>query len=506
MAINSYLTDKKYVDFNALRALILQIKTIDDARKDDIKDLDDALKIAIARLDEIYIKGENGAADTGLLATAIADIAQIRKELGDTPADFDPANNIYARLTRLESTGNDYADRLKALEDYAAGAAVDLNYTAGTGTIAITMYKSKALADAGGDKTKVADADKVTATISSKDFVVNGMIDSAALVTIDNNLKATDGAGNVLPYTVPADIAVDGNKGKKFLVLQFNTSVQDVEGKKDVWIPADALFDDYDFHTVNTDTDYVKVDVKEVHGAPADDPNTGDVNEAVNNVTITAALGDKAKDAFALTEGTKPKDPNNASAGNYKGIVDLNTAVDKNATDIAALQKTVDGDAQGADDKAKKGLVGRTADLEGYVKDGWDNAGTATKGLLDRTTDIENWLNGTGVLPALVVKQLWELTFDGETSSAQLSDDFPRVYVNDKNFGAGNTITIAGANAVVFTDKDGAAITTKPEEGLFITNKADGSLWGIDTINTADKDGNQTATVHKYKLQSTSGK
>lgn len=407
MANTSFLTEKKYLDTTGLQALIRKIADMNKQTNNELDEITKNITDIIARLDKIYVDGDT---PTGLLADAINNIAAIRAEIGDPSKKTD--KDIYDRLKALEDGAGSLEPRVLALEQKAYINA-DFDYNTAAGAITLKFYSiagTPGADGAAGDPTKPV----FEKTIKADDFVKNGMIKAVYSVTIGNDGKPYDSstipdpanpAEAVIPdglkdVKVPDDVLTNG-KGKKYIVLQFNTSTTGADGAvtagtTESWLPVDTLFNDYDFDNDNDNEDYITVDVTETNPKPTDPVGT------VNKVTISSALGQKAKDDFALVEG-EAAIPN--SGDKYKGIVALNTAVDANTTDIAALKKTVDGDPAGADDKAKKGLVGRTADLELSVDgDGTDE----NPGLVNRTTDIENWLNGDGILPASEVRSVFD--------------------------------------------------------------------------------------------------
>lgn len=349
-------TEKMYLDQTGLMALLDKLKEFYDEFKGNVEDVADLTD----RLDELFIKGEGDNADTGIVADIQKFIKALRDEIGESTGALED-KTIYDRLAELEKSASDLVPRVEKLENESF-AKVTADYDKAAKKINVKFYNAE-----GTELT----TEKTSFEIDTTDFVIDGMIKNVHLVTIneDGGVTWPEGSDN---HEVPADIAAN-HKGEKYLVFCFNVTENVGTGApvNVIWVPIEALFTDYKFNQDNKDEDYVTIDMKMVH-----DP-------VANQVTATLALGQKAKDDFALVEGTFSELVEDTQK-TYKGIKGLNTGLEDAEAKIGKLQDEVE--------KAETGLLDRTTQLETEVQ-------TAETGLLDRTAAIENWIE-TKTIPA----------------------------------------------------------------------------------------------------------
>lgn len=371
---NIKTTEKLYLDQVGLKALIDKIGEFYDEYKKYTGENDSNIEEIIARLDELYIADTGDGSASGLVKDLQDLVAGLRADLGNA-ADAAGDATAFARIAQLEAevqaAGTGLLDRTSKLEAESF-AKVEAAYDK-EGKKVNVKFKNAAGEELG---------EGTSFDIDTTDFVIDGMIKNVHLVTIkdDGSVDWPDGDA----HEIPAEYAQ--MHGKKFFVFCFNVSenVGTGEAVNVIWVPADELFNDYDFKAAGVD-DYVKLAVEEVN------PST---SNKVNEVTYTITLGQKAIDDFALVEGTyteaEPSDPHHATP--YRGIKDLNKGLEAAEADIDKLQQEVE--------TPDTGLLDRTAQLEEEVQ-------AAETGLLDRTAELENWVE-TKVIPVKNINDVFD--------------------------------------------------------------------------------------------------
>lgn len=330
------LTDKKYLDATGVKVLVSAIEKLKSNADASDATLNSRLDDLIAKLG--LQKDENGdwmveLIDGSVLAEIFETLADIREDLGDYPEDYEYEDvftalvDIKDILTKymLDADGridlntqnikdlrgdlgvNDQPEtdafaRIQSLEaDMATSAQDSFTKVAAAydpATHKIHVHFGSKEVDVVGD---ICDDEHCTGkghfTINTDDFVKNGMIQEVNMVTLPAD--ADKAWYDAHPFA-PGD---NDSKGKKFIVIKFNTQSEanpnpgdhsENDGFTEVWLAVDGLFNDYDFSAASEDEDYLKVSVSETNST------TGD---KVNQVDYTVGLGDKAKENFDLIEG-----------------------------------------------------------------------------------------------------------------------------------------------------------------------------------------------------------
>lgn len=361
--MNYFENNKRYLDHNGLKALILKIKELYTLIQDNKGDIDQ-LTTKLADLDERVdaIEANLGAELPELHAL----IDAIRAELGETPAEG--TATVYERLAAAEAAIEALEGKVEDLENNAF-QSVNSTYDVSS--------KKVTLSFANGEGSEVG-----TAVIDTTDFVIDGMIEDVYMATLGKDGKfyisvnhpgADPGVSTeVLETELSNELGYDflrDHGGHKFIIMRFKTSSGGEKGVKDVLLEAEQLFQDYNFSAEGVDG-YLNL-------SASNTPSTE--TTGAQAVKYSVSLGDKLVDDLKLINGELAKDSANASAGNYRGVKELDeklaTAEGKiesleaqasaDEERIAKLEKSVDGEEEDGSD----GLIKRTEALETWIDD-----------------------------------------------------------------------------------------------------------------------------------------
>lgn len=350
--LKSFVSDKFFLDQAGLQALIKKIAGIKESLDKAISGSATDLADVVSLVDNILAWADdekNSVVAKGLLKNVIDAAQTLRDELGEKDA---VESTIYARLAELEKFVEDLdQDFLEELRKKAF-VDVDSKYDADAQKVTITFTTST-----GATK---------EAVINTSDFIVHGLMDGVKVVNYDGSATEVD-LGEWGTVKVPTEVRDSG----KYLVFKFKVAHDHEDDEKFdhseldqlIWVSVTELFSDYDFEGKSTDEDYIKIDTVEDES----NPNTA------NRVTITVSLGDAQKKVNALVEGVALK-PNQGEGGEtYKGIVELNEAVEAINTGneelagrVDVLEETVGNDESGLV-KDVKDLTDRVETAEGKI-------------------------------------------------------------------------------------------------------------------------------------------
>lgn len=365
--------NKKYLDSEGLKALIIKIAEIWKAHTGVAKDVSKLIE----RVDEIYKVDEKTGDVTGILKD-VRDLAdQLRAELGEAKdtkaADF---KSVYARLDEIEKAAAELEPRVAKVEKESV-AKLTSEYKTETKEVVVTAKNA-----AGED---LADA---TFTINTTDFVVDGMISKVIMVTaikpegynsgvyvvnddpaqtpvlakdfLHDETKPVDVANGPKLWTdedTESQVWWEKNEGKKFILMRFNTSVKGEHdtaigrGYKDILIDTQILFNDTEYSVENEAVKYFGFDIQ-TENASKDDNN-------VLSVVYKVSLTDAGKKTFELVNG-EAKD---ATGAIIRGVEKLHE-------DLGLAEKAIEEiKAKDAEqDETITALDGRVTTLEETVQ------------------------------------------------------------------------------------------------------------------------------------------
>lgn len=408
---STLVSDKKFVELEGLKALIVKLGALREEYLDKIGDLAQGEADILKRLDALLL------ADTDLVTghpTVVAPgkeiivciiefIEKLRRELGDTPADEVAKKTVYERLVALEADCKQLNTRLETLETEAF-TSVATEYDKLNNQIRVGFGTTKAEAVTAKDGL----VDGKSFTIDTSDFVVDGLLGDVHSVTVlkdEKDLPQADATidGNVGPgayefVTDPKDGKVKLKKcyeladipkdklvnGRRYLVFKFKVNETDGEGtatakvEKDIWVDLVDLHDNFTFKALPADDAYIKLKVDSTH-----------MGSASTAVTYTSSLGDKAVEDFKIVEGEHVADSTGAPGVKNRGVLKLDADLKAAEKNIAKHEELINGTTE----HPETGLVKKVEVLEGEVRNGWHDtvADADVPGLLDRAAALEQW-------------------------------------------------------------------------------------------------------------------
>ena len=427
--MNQFASDKKYLELEGLKALIIKIGAMRTEYMGQNDDVNRILANIIARLDKIVAAdGEDAnvlpVTDSydyteGTLFKCVAKYIQdLRNELG--AADTATNKTVYARLDQLEDWVNNgfdveneegstvhYAgllDRVKALE---AGSFTQVEYTNAEAVKANHKWEATFKNAAGNALATIA--------LDTKDFIIDGMLDDVKLIAVSNEGRSIIDLSTNNEYVASDNLeepwktlvqeSASKELGVRYLVFSFKTKDSDGHGNsennygeqelKNIWVSMHDLHDNFSFK--GEGAKYIElVAADPVHNANSSTEITYRANLAPEVVTVLEkALGE--------VEGVRSYD---------KIDTDLHTA----ENNIAQAQ---------ADVKELQDYV-----INGFTEEAGANGNTnsepeAKRGLLERTNNLEDtmretiaWINEDGITPVKFVEDYFDyVVFGGGTAA-----------------------------------------------------------------------------------------
>lgn len=408
---STLVSDKKFVELEGLKALIVKLGALREEYLDKIGDLAQGEADILKRLDALLLADTDLVTDhptvvapgKEIIVCIIEFIEKLRKELGDTPADEVAKRNVYERLAALEADCKQLNTRLDALETEAF-TSVATEYDKLNNQIRVGFGTTKAEAVTSKDNL----VDGKSFTIDTSDFVVDGLLGDVLSVTVllegkdipqaDATIDGNTGRGAYEFVTDPKDGKVKLQKryeaseipqgkdinGRRYLVFKFKVNETDGEGtatakaEKDIWVDLVDLHDNFTFKALPADDAYIKLEVDSTH-----------MGSASTAVTYTSSLGDKAVEDFKIVEGEHVADPDGAPGVKNRGVLKLDTDLKAAEKNIAKHEELINGTTE----HPETGLVKKVEVLEGEVRNGWHDtvADVDVPGLLDRAAELERW-------------------------------------------------------------------------------------------------------------------
>lgn len=408
---STLVSDKKFVELEGLKALIVKLGALREEYLDKIGDLAQGEADILKRLDALLLADTDLVTDhptvvapgKEIIVCIIEFIEKLRKELGDTPADEVAKKNVYERLAALEADCKQLNTRLDALETEAF-TSVATEYDKLNNQIRVGFGTTKAEAVASKDNL----VDGKSFTIDTSDFVVDGLLGDVHSVTVlkdekdlpqaDATIDGNTGPGAYEFVTDPKDGKVKLKKcyeladipndklvnGRRYLVFKFKVNETDGEGtatakvEKDIWVDLVDLHDNFTFKALPADDAYIKLKVDSTH-----------MGSASTAVTYTSSLGDKAVEDFKIVEGEHVADPAGAPGVKNRGVLKLDADLKAAEKNIAKHEELINGTTE----HPETGLVKKVEVLEGEVRNGWHDtvADADVPGLLDRAAELERW-------------------------------------------------------------------------------------------------------------------
>lgn len=407
---STLVSDKKFVELEGLKALIVKLGALREEYLSKIGDLAQGEADILKRLDALLLADTDLVTDhPGVVAPGkeiivciVEFIEKLRKELGDTPADEIAKKTVYERLAALEADCEQLNERIDKLEADAF-TSVATEYDKLNNQIRVGFGTTKAEAVVAKDGLVAGKS----FTIDTSDFVVDGLLGGVRSVTVlkddadlpqaDATIDGKTGPGAYEFVTgpdgavklkkcyevaeIPADKLVNG---RRYLVFKFKVNETDGEGdpavkaEKDIWVDLVDLHDNFSFKALPADDAYIKLEVKSAHKGSGS-----------TEVTYTSSLGDKAVEDFKIVEGEHIADPVGAPGVKNRGVLKLDA-------DLKAAEKNIEKHEElinGTTEHPETGLVKKVEVLEGEVRTGWhdDEAGVDVPGLLDRAAALESW-------------------------------------------------------------------------------------------------------------------
>lgn len=388
---NSLVSDKRFLEFEGLKALIIKIGALREEYLTKFDEIDTANGELLARLDKLLkaetdLNGRIGISEGKEIIVAIVEfIEAMRAELGDAPEEI--SQTIYQRLEALEADCKQLNTRIDALENNAL-TSVAAEYDRVNNQIRVGFGTTKAEAVTSQESL----VPNKSFTIDTSDFVIDGLLGDVhsvtvvtegpekgafEFVTVEGPEGPTVEKKLIRAYEdIPADKRIDGHR---YLVFSFKVNETDQEGEatveaeKDIWVDLLDIHDNFKFKAVPTGDPYINLSVETIHNASAS-----------TDVTYTVSAGDKAVEDFNIVEGNHIPDPDGAPGVKNRGVLQLDTDLKAAEKDIDKLQEEIETPETGLLDKVKT--------LEDEVRNGWtDDESNEIPGLLDRTTALEKW-------------------------------------------------------------------------------------------------------------------
>lgn len=412
--MNQFASEKKYLELDGLKALILKIATMRDEYLGQNDDLTNALGALLARVDLIVAPGEadeNGNASTnvlpvtdsydyteGTLFECVAKYIQdLRNELGATADKKD--STVYDRLNQIEAWVKDgfdvevegetvhYAgllDRVAALEATAA----DELFAGVTCTDPETVKKENKweaifTSKSGKELGKIA--------LDTSEFVIDGMLGDVKMVSVVDKGTAVRDLSTGKDYTITdaeepwltiINESATRENGERYMVFAFKTTeagvpTPDFAGEatdlKNIWVSLKDLHDSFEFVTESDPAEYITFEV-----ALPEHTATG-ATIIKHTVALTA---DAVKALNWVLKGD--------ADANIDSYDKLNADVDKAQGDVLDLQNKVINGFEEVDgengSEAPEGSTGGTHHQDGLL--------TRANKLEKRATDLEEDMAG----------------------------------------------------------------------------------------------------------------
>ena len=421
---STLVSDKKFVELEGLKALIVKLGALREEYLDKIGDLAQGEADILKRLDALLLADTDLVVDhptvvapgKEIIVCIIEFIEKLRKELGDTPADEVAKKNVYERLAALEADCKQLNTRIDALETEAF-TSVATEYDKLNNQIRVGFGTTKAEAVTSKDNL----VDGKSFTIDTSDFVVDGLLGDVHLVTVlieQAGLEEGETPGAYEYVTEKGKVtkkkyceidAVPGDKridGRRYLVFKFKVNETDGEGtatakaEKDVWVDLVDLHDNFTFKALPADDAYIKLEVKSEHKSAGS-----------TEVTYTSSLGDKAVEDFKIVEGEHVADPTGAPGVKNRGVLKLDADLKAAEKNIAKHEELINGTTE----HPETGLVKKVEVLEGEVRNGWHDAvaDADVPGLLDRAAELERWTK-ENIIPADGINEYFDYWVMGD--------------------------------------------------------------------------------------------
>lgn len=388
----NYVSNKLFLDQSGLQALIAKIAGLKTDFDNQITDVTTDLSDLIEMVNKVF--GWNEEKDNVIITDdpnnplkQIKDaVDALRNELGEEGAN---GETVYERLKALEDgLAAIDVESLNALIASAFVNVLDPKYDEASQTVTIGFEN--------------LNKEVTNAVIDMTPFIVHGMLDDVklAVVAADADPNATLADGTEIPVTVPG-----GLKKGKYLVFTFKVQHDDSsngthgseETEKVIWVNVNDLFTDYIFDTTD-DNDYIKATFTE-------DPSNS--YNAAQKWTLTVVPGDAQVKVNDLVEGKALDGKTGTST--YKGIVELNDALDKAVNDLNDLTETVN--ALDETVNGEGGLVERVEALEKW-KEGVD----------DNLLELNNWTE-SNTIHIDFINDYFDYTVYGQGTKPEPGDD-----------------------------------------------------------------------------------
>lgn len=408
--MNQFASEKKYLELDGLKALILKIATMRDEYMGNNEEIVDALGALLSRVDLIVAPEKVDPDDKnasmnvlpatdsytyteGTLFECVAKYIQdIRNELGAT--DAAKAETVYARLDQIEAWVNDgfdaedgthYDGLLARVAELERAAADDFvaNVTCTDAEVVKKDNKWEAVftSKSGKELAKIA--------LDTSEFVIDGMLGDVKLVSVlDKGTLVKDlGTGN--EYGLDTDDAAwltivneSGTRenGERYMIFSFKTTeagvqtptfAEEATALRNIWVSLKDLHDSYDFATEADPAEYITFEVANKH--------TLDSAQKITHSVALTADAVKALDWILKGDGA-----------NINDYATLNADVDAAQADITDLQdKVINGfeevDGENGSD-AIEGSTGGTHHQDGLL--------TRANNLEKRATNLEEDMAG----------------------------------------------------------------------------------------------------------------
>lgn len=478
---NQFASDKKYLELEGLKALIIKIGAMREEYVTQNKEFAALLANLTSRLnalipdagdgENVSLATENGSYDyteyDSILQCVAKYIQDIRDELGASDAKLlDEDGNIvpiYARLDQLEAYANDLLTRTEKLEQESFAKVV---CSKADEVKATNLWKAQFF-PAG---TVLPDDYKVNTgsedikplgeiALNTSDFVVDGILDAVRLIAIvepgnkiadlsggGNEYIANTGEGAEEPWKTLIGESGGKEVGSRYIVFSFKTINQDADDVVDpdknpdtptdkplsnIWVSMHDLHDSFEFEgkveearAAGKDAEYATLEVTDQHTTTGSTHVTYTLKFTQDFVLAIDKL-------LGKVEGTRSYD-------------DVNTELTGAQVDIKELQdyvrdggfeETIENEDGSKTTVTRDSLLKRTADLEGRAKD-----------LEDEVDAIDRWVDGEGVISENFVNRYFDAVVfasegEGATKRKDLYEELKDTVI-DKPF-TGNLDDIA---------------------------------------------------------------
>lgn len=405
--MNQFASDKKYLELEGLKALIIKIGALRAEYMGQNEELTRFFNNLLERVNKIV--AADGDVDNVLPVTDSYDytegtlfecvakyIQDLRNELGAT--DAAGKDTVYARLDQIEDwvkngftdeDGTVYAGLLDRVKKLEAESFASVECSDAAEVKANHKWEASFKNAAGEELAKIA--------LDTKDFVIDGMLGDVKMISvIERGAKILDvetgieyGADAAEPFaTLVAESAFKNNE-ERYLVFSFKTkdadghdvendnNYKDTQKLQNIWVSVKDLHDNFAFKAEGND--YIVLDVATTHNAKGE-------TEVVYSTKLTDDAVELINKGLGKVEGVRSYDQIDAdlktAEDNIKELQDqvVNGFEEKNGDNGNGLE--ADGGS-----KAKEGLLTRANKLEQRM----DVAE-------EHIEDVEAWINEDGVI------------------------------------------------------------------------------------------------------------